>query len=156
MRREAVTKILAACAMTVACDAKIPFTNGRRGPPERAAWQVRLAAPGHMDLSVERKDNGAFLHLLVTGPPGAYDVSARISGSSCEGVGGSVPLVDVRTEDASRGRWSIVAGPAAAYVASLVLEDAPGHFDLFFMNALTTDQCHRSIALHSLEIVRKQ
>jgi len=154
MRRGRLPRILAAGVLTLACDARIPFSDGRHGPPDRAAWQRRLTVPGRLESAAERRDNGGVLHLLVTGSPGQYEISASVSGSSCEGVGGDAPVVDVRTEETSIARWSVAAGMPAPYVASFVLEEAPRHLDFLFTNALFTHDCYRSVTIHSVDVVR--
>jgi hypothetical protein len=155
MRSRSVKTILLHGSLVVACDAHIPFNEGRHVPPERAAWQVRLTAPERFDSRRERRDNGALLHALVTGAPGRYEVSASLSGRSCEGLGGNLPLVDVQADGVSLARFSVTAGPPAAYVASFVLDQRPRRLDLLLTNALATDRCYRNVTLDWLQIRRR-
>lgn len=132
------------------CDAHLSPSDGRHGPPTRAAWLVRLTAPGEFELNGERKVNGALLRAIVSGQKGRYELSATLSGTACDGTDGSEPVIDVRCDDYSLTQWAIRPDAPAEYRAELALFDDPRRVDLIFTNDFATATCDRNVSLMAL------
>lgn len=144
--------VLALGVALLSCDARLSPSDARHGPPPRAAWLVRLTAPGEFELKGERTVNGALLRAVVSGEKGRYEFSATLSGTACDGADGSEPVVDVRCDDYSITQWAVKPGAPSEYQAELALMDDPRRIDLIFTNDFATTTCDRNVSLTAVGI----
>jgi hypothetical protein len=152
MRRSAL--LVAVSGALLACDARISPHDGRLGPPQPAAWLLRLKAPGRLEVTKRADSNGVVLRLDVLGPAGPYELLARVSGTNCAGPDGNAPVLEVRADGSELATWAIANGSLARYTTPLRLADRPRRVNFWFTNDWTTPECDRSITLHSIDVRR--